>query len=281
MTMLRAIAKEAPLRSLLRVAAKISYSLAPLASFDFAADFDAVPYTQYAVGLQAAVRYAQLFGANGFTAIEFGVAGGNGLVAMGRHAEALTRKTGIKIEVVGFDAGVGLPSAQGWQDTPWVHKRGDFPSDVARLERRVQGKATLLIGLIEETFPRWLAEKQNELPIGFISIDVDYYSSSRTIFDVLAACSVDALLPITEVYLDDILCFGVPRCAGELAAIRDCLGTNTMRRFDREDWIAEWRPFCEKLWLKRLYALYALDHPQMRVDRARPSRHLDLSGVGK
>jgi hypothetical protein len=277
-TMLRAIAREAPLRSFLRAVAKISYNLAPRASFDFAAHFDAIPYTQYAVGMQTAVRYAQLFGANGFTAIEFGVAGGNGLLAMARHAEALTRKTGIKIEVVGFDAGAGLPATRGWQDAPWVWRQGDYPLDATKLERRLEGKARFLIGLIEETFPRWLTERRNDLPMGFISIDIDYYSSSRAILDILSTCSAEALLPITEVYLDDILCFGVPRCAGELAAVREFNEAQMMRQFDREDWIAEWRPFCEKLWLKRLYSLYAFDHPRMHVPPPRPSERLDLLG---
>ncbi|MGI9484529.1 MAG: hypothetical protein ACR2RF_01345 [Geminicoccaceae bacterium] len=48
-------------------------------------------------------------GHNRITAIEFGVAGGSGLLVPEGHAERVVREIGIKIDIVGFDLGSGLP----------------------------------------------------------------------------------------------------------------------------------------------------------------------------
>jgi hypothetical protein len=86
--------------------------------------------------------------------------------------------------------------------------------------------------------------------------------------DPLANIAAEKLLPITEFYLDDILCHGVPHCVGELAAVAEFNKLNPSRQFDKEDWIREWRPYGEKLWLQRLYALYSFDHPRMKIAHA-------------
>jgi hypothetical protein len=39
---------------------------------------------------------------------EFGVAGGNGLVALQNYAEIIEQQTGVKMRVFGFDTGHGL-----------------------------------------------------------------------------------------------------------------------------------------------------------------------------
>src|SRR5579862_4648723 len=103
---LRTFLGEPPLRLIMK--ALLQNSVAQRYAFDLTALFDAHRHTPYAVGLQLACRYAKLAGADHFTSIEFGVAGGRGLMEMSRHAETLSRNTGIKIRVVGFDGGSGL-----------------------------------------------------------------------------------------------------------------------------------------------------------------------------
>lgn len=44
-------------------------------------------------------------GASGLTAIECGVAGGNGLCELSRYAKGLARASGLEIRVAGFDTG--------------------------------------------------------------------------------------------------------------------------------------------------------------------------------
>lgn len=267
---LRAALNEPPLRFVCRAACRVG-----LGSWEQRARFDALPYSQYAAGLQVACLYAELFDEKEIAAVEFGVAGGNGLVALSQHAREIQRLTSIAVRVVGFDTGIGLPAVEDWRDAPWVYKPGDYPCDPASLQARLGGRATLVVGDIRHTFPRWI--RSGVPPVGFISIDVDYYSSTAAILDALAACTPETLLPIASVYLDDILCFGVPRCVGELAAIEEFNRNNATRQFDRADWFGEFRAYREALWLKRLFDLYCFDHPKMRCSRPRAIRRLDLA----
>jgi len=52
--------------------------------------------------------------------VEFGVAGGNGLVAMEDHAKAIERETAVRIRAVGFFSGGGLPAPQTYKDAPFL-----------------------------------------------------------------------------------------------------------------------------------------------------------------
>ena len=65
--------------------------------------------------------------------IEFGVAGGNGLLALQREAEAIEQEFAVSIKVYGFDNGPeGLPEFIGdHRDHPDKWKPGDFPMDEA------------------------------------------------------------------------------------------------------------------------------------------------------
>lgn len=271
MSIFRAFVNEPPMRFFYRAILK-----ARLGTWNSRVLFDALPYFQYATGLQVAARYAATFGEKRITAIEFGVAGGNGLLALADHARHIQRTTGVSVDVVGFDTGVGLPPVDDWRDAPWVYNPGDYPGKVSALKQRLSGRATLVVGDVRETFPEWL--RHSERPVGFVSIDVDYYSSSIGILDALANCDASALLPIASVYLDDVLCFGVPRCAGELAAVAEFNRDNPSRQFDRADWVSEFRPYKEALWLKRLFDLYCLDHPKMKCHVSREIHRLDLAG---
>jgi hypothetical protein len=48
--------------------------------------------------------------------IEFGVAGGNGLLNLEHHAEQVSSQLGIAIQVYGFDSGAGLPAPADYRD---------------------------------------------------------------------------------------------------------------------------------------------------------------------
>ena len=62
------------------------------------------PYYGYNV-YQAAVQ-ALLLGYKKMSVIEFGVAGGNGLVCLEKHVKKISQKLGIQISIYGFDTGV-------------------------------------------------------------------------------------------------------------------------------------------------------------------------------
>jgi hypothetical protein len=254
----RVLRCESPLRFLLKVSAFLAHTVSPRC-FEFAALYDALHYPQYAVGLQMAARHAKHFGLGGFSAVEFGVAGGRGLLTLSNYAQQVSRTTGLKIEVVGFDTGKGLPKSLDWRDTPWRFNQGDYPCDIDVLRARLNGHADLKLGDVAETVPEWLSGSR--LPLGFMAIDVDYYSSTISILRAIDSVPPDRLVPIVATWLDDIYIYGVPDFAGELAAIQD--RSRTMRAFSRADWITEGRPYSERLWLRKMHELFCLDHPLM------------------
>src|SRR2546423_1541528 len=95
--------------------------------FHLAAKFDALAYNPYGNGLVAACEIAKRFGLSAFSAIEFGVAGGNGLIRLCRYSRILSRHYQIDIRVFGFDSGSGLPEPCDYRDAPWLWISGDFP----------------------------------------------------------------------------------------------------------------------------------------------------------
>jgi hypothetical protein len=204
-----------------------------------------------------------MFGVSHVSAVEFGVAGGNGLLALSRYAHLVTVDSGVRIEVVGFDSGVGLPNSDDIRDMPWNWRAGDFPCEVAALRARLGDNCDLILGPIEETLPQWFSA--GRAPVAFASVDIDYYSSARTVCDSFRSVSFERLLPIVHFYFDDILNEFMPRWAGESAALSEMSAANGLRKFDRNEWLAQGRPFGESLWLRRMYSLYCLDHPGLAV----------------
>ncbi|MGB9513419.1 MAG: hypothetical protein WBU20_17180, partial [Candidatus Acidiferrum sp.] len=271
---LRNLLFEPPVRLLVKI--MLSNPLAFRYAFRWAALFDAVRYPAYALGLQTACRYARLAGARGFTALEFGVAGGNGLRELTVYAQKVSKRTGLEIHVVGFDTGMGLPLSSDYRDVPWLWQPGDFPCDVDLLRRSVPTTTELVIGLVEDTLPRWLSQP-SRLPIGFVSVDVDYFSGSEAILNALGSAEASLLLPFVSFYFDDVLRFLTPRSTGEYAAIAEFNSSHRWRKFDRDDWLAEMRPFGERLWLRRMYSLCCFDHPAMRKQPRSNVARLDLT----
>lgn len=158
-----------------------------------------VPFPQYAFGMQRAAALTSALQLPGFTAIEFGVAGGNGLVAMEQHAARLSSDFGVTIDVVGFDLGQGLPLATGYRDVTYRWSEGDFAMNEAALRKRLSS-AQLVLGDVKETVPDY----RSSLPIGFIAFDLDYYSSTLAALQIMEGFDWKRWLPRTNAYFDDL-----------------------------------------------------------------------------
>ena len=70
-------------------------------------DFDIWDRPHYAFGVHRAAQLAKALGHEAVTVIEFGVAGGRGLLALEKLAAIMSREIGIRVDVAGFDTGVG------------------------------------------------------------------------------------------------------------------------------------------------------------------------------
>jgi len=200
--------------------------------------------------------------------IEFGVAGGDGLLTLQREAEAVERETGVRIKVYGFDMGPqGLPSFIGdYRDHPDRWQPGDFPMDEAALRARLTDRTTLILGNVKDTVPR-LFSNFNAPPIGFVSIDLDLYSSTRDALQIFTLPDKKMLWHVA-VYLDDVEDFPYHRFAGEMLAVDEFNQTNHHVKIDqwrgagfagREDSHGIVRPFPERTYLKKLYVAHDLE----------------------
>jgi hypothetical protein len=175
---------------------------------------------QYAFGVTQAIRLASKLRHPKVSVIEFGVATGEGLMALETYAAELGRRAGINVEVYGFDTSCGLPAVSDYRDLGYVWKRGAYKMDVERLKARLKS-AKMLLGDVRETVPEFL--RTEHAPIGFISFDLDYYSSTTAAFGVFAGPDT-AILPRVICYFDDVVSDGHQlHCdqVGELLAIRE------------------------------------------------------------
>lgn len=212
----------------------------------------------YLSGVLLAAEQARQQGIFEISVIEFGVAGGNGLVALQEAAADVERATGVQIKVYGFDNGPqGLPEFIGdYRDHPDAWRAGDYPMDEARLRARLMDRTTLILGNVRDTVPEFVGGQT--APVGFVSVDVDLYSSTMQALKLFTLPG-RKLLRRTIVYFDDVDLIISHRYAGELLAIDEFNKANESVKIDRLRGFQAGRPFPEKDYLKMMYVVHDLE----------------------
>lgn len=180
----------------------------------------------FAWGVLSAAHLAKSLGVPRISAIEFGVAGGNGLVALEQIAEDVSTLYGIGIDVYGFDTGAGLPKPEDYRDLPNLYRASGFLMDEAKLRGRLK-QARLILGNVADTIPGFL--QSAPAPVGFVSIDVDLYTSTMAVFQLFEADAA-LLLPRVYCYLDDILGETFSEFTGERLAVAEFNAAHAMRK---------------------------------------------------
>ena len=217
------------------------------------------PWTAY--GLLMAVRAAKKYGSNSISVAEFGVANGRGLRRMASLAERLSAQSGVKINVFGFDTAEGLPAPEDYRDHPELFGEGDYPmQDFDRLKAELNGRAELIIGDIREIgdIDHILAQSG---PLGFASIDVDIYTSSKSALKLIADSKPESLLPTVGLHFDDVWSeWGYNRFSGELLSIEEINDEHQLRKIDRDRYVDYWHGGFTP-WHDAMYMLHAFDHP--------------------
>ena len=215
---------------------------------------------QYLWGALVAARTARGLHVPAFTAIEFGVAGGNGLLALERAAATATELTGVQVDVVGFDTGTGMPPPVDHRDVPWVIREGWFEMDEQLLRSRLTC-AELVLGPVARTVREWLSTERP--PIGFIAFDLDYYSATMDAFGVFEA-PAERLLPRVACYFDDLFGYGWSDFAGERAAIADFNAAHARRKIGKVHGLRYELPASERplAWHEQMYIGHLFDHPE-------------------
>ena len=235
-------------------------AIRPNAPFLRRLTWDAHPYPQYAYGVFRAASQAQRLGLRRISVVEFGVAGGNGLLALERHAKDVEAVTGVEIAVFGLDAGDGLPPAATNRDLPYVWRRGQFAMDRDALRSRLQ-RAELLLGDVADTVSD-LIDRVADAPVGFVSFDLDYYTSTvdaLRLFDAEDA----VLMPRVMCFFDDLIGQDDElhsEFAGELLAINEFNATHDSRKLGLIYGL-RWKRRIQEHWNDTTFVLHCFDHP--------------------
>jgi len=218
----------------------------------------------YAWGVVHGAHLAKVLKIDRVSVIEFGVAGGNGLVALDEIAEKAGSAFGVGVDVYGFDTGAGLPKPEDYRDLPNLFSPGHFPMDQEALRKRLKN-AQLFLGLVEDTVQRFIDSKP--APVAFISFDLDFYSSTMQAFRLLSA-EQSLLLPRIHCHFDDILAFTYGDHNGERLAIAEFNAANSLRKISQIYGLRFFLPSVMRhdMWPECCYMIHVLDHNSYGLD---------------
>ena len=239
-------------------------------SFRDREQFGLISRANYLYGMLRAADCAKYFGKTRVTAIEFGVASGAGLLNMADLAQLIQAETGIEFDIVGFDTGQGLPQVQGYKDHPEIWNPGDFAmEDRESLVRKLKGRAKVIWGDIADTIGLFTESVDPAVPIGFVSVDVDIYSATKSALRCLAG-HPEKYMPAISMYFDDVSFFFANEWAGELAAIAEFNNEQALRKIGQDRSLPGHRPIKADGWYSAMYVCHVLDHParQTPVERS-------------
>jgi hypothetical protein len=222
--------------------------------------YDTVLREYHAFGILQAADFANEAGFSAVSVIEFGVAAGFGLMNMAAIAAKVSKLTGVKVTVYGFDTGKGMPAPRDYRDHPDLYSEGDFPMDFEKLSQVLPPNAKLFIGELTQTTEAFIAALSPDEPIGYVELDVDYYSSSKDALHLLSG-PAEKYLPLVPVYLDDIFFPRHNSACGERLAVEEFNLENQMRVIEHHPFFEITRVFGRARWVRQMYYLHVLDHP--------------------
>lgn len=189
--------------------------------YELRLNYDLLTRPWYGYSIFHAAKMAKALNYKSISILEFGVAGGNGLINIERHIQEIKKIINIDFEVYGFDLETGLPQSKDAKDLNYHWKEGFFKMDKNALEKKLNF-SKLVLGDVKDTIPDFF-QKNKPAPIGCIFIDLDYYSSTVAALKILDGPD-EFFLPRVLFYFDDILGSEdelYNDFSGELAAIND------------------------------------------------------------
>jgi hypothetical protein len=117
----------------------------------------AVDRPQYAYCIFQAAKLAYALRYPAISVLEFGCAGGNGLLCAEKHIKEVQKIFPIEIPLYGFDAGEGLPELKDYRDLPYWFQAGFYPMDRRSLQDKITF-AKLVLGNVTETCAKFFDE---------------------------------------------------------------------------------------------------------------------------
>ena len=231
----------------------------PVGSVHVRTRFDIWERPAYAYGVYSAAKLAKELGISRISAIEFGVARGTGLVALENVCAEVSAALDMSIAVYGFDSGQGNPKPVDYRDLPYIWDEGSYAMDERALHARLKS-AKLILGDVADTVDDFVRNAPE--PVGFISFDLDYYSSTVDAFHIFEG-SPSTRLPRVLCYFDDILW---PERAyyndftGEYLAIREFNDRHSHQKIAKIPHLHRMRRYPAD-WNEQLYVFHDFEHP--------------------
>ena len=245
-----------------------------LGSYEQRLKIGAVARPHYGYCVYNAAILAGKLGYEGISVLEFGVAGGKGLLNLELHAQRIEELSTINIDVYGFDTGEGLPEPVDYRDLPHNYQKSFYKMDIPRLKSRLK-KAKLILGDVRHTLNGFF-EEYNPRPIGAIMFDLDYYSSTAAALAIFDS-GERYFLPRVFCYFDDTL-------GSETALMSDYTGQRlAIREFnqshERQKLGIAYCLFKNRViepWYRKIWIYHDFEHSRYNTYIGRPDRQLAL-----
>jgi hypothetical protein len=212
----------------------------------------------YAWGMLQGVNLAKALGINRISMLEFGVAGGNGVLAMEGISEHLRKYFAVEVDIYGFDTGAGLPDIEDYRDVPNLASTGLYKMDEQKLRNRLC-RAQLILGNVQDTIAKFVASKP--APVAFIACDLVLYSSTAYALKLFDADEA-VVLPRVHCYFDDVLGWTFGDHNGERLAIHEFNASHSIRKISPIYGLRYYLPrhFFDAMWADKFWIAHIGDH---------------------
>jgi hypothetical protein len=190
----------------------------------------------YALSLSMGILSAIICNVGKITAIEFGVGGGRGLLDLCKAASFFRQELDIDIDVYGLDNATGLPDPKDYRDHPEIWQKGEYlMRDPAVLRSKLPGFARLVIGDVSETTAMFRDILSETNALGFVSIDVDFYSSAVACLDILTL-DPSCYMAAVPMHFDDFMLGNLTSNSwcGERLAITEFNAAHEFRKIEEK-----------------------------------------------
>tara|TARA_Y100000816_G_C26055126_1_gene553601 strand:- start:399 stop:1244 length:846 start_codon:yes stop_codon:yes gene_type:complete len=212
----------------------------------------------YAYCLYHSANLAKKLNYKSFSIIEFGVAGGKGLLFLEDFAKKIEKDFDIKIQIYGFDLGSGLSTPVDYKDLKYWFNEGFYKMNEDQLKKKLK-KSKILIGDVKDTIKDFF-ENYDPSPIGAIFHDLDYYYSTVNSFKIFENDN-KYYLPRIFNYFDDINGTELEMyndLTGELLAISEFNKKHKMKKILLNKNLIY---FNNEIWRGQIYHFHDFNHP--------------------
>src|SRR3712207_2986281 len=160
-----------------------------------------------------------------------------------------------------------LPPPEDVRDVPYLFEAGDYVMDVDRLRQRLNG-SKLVLGDVAQTVGGF-CERENPPPIGFISLDLDFHSSTLAALRIFQA-DHRYFLPRVVCYVDDMV--GGADAAyneftGALRAVHDFNEEHAHMKIAPVVGLRHISKHLPQVWHEQIFVAHRFEHP----DYGRPT----------